>query len=326
MSGPTARGDLGVEILSACLEDAFELGYRQLAVSGGEPLLYKPLPELLCSARRLGMLTTVTSNGMLLTADRWDLLAPLVDVLAISIDGSPAAHDRIRCQEGAFERTAGNLEIIRSSGVPFGFIFTLTQFNVDDLEFVVRLAAEKGARSVQVHPLTLQGRAATAMPNDRPDGIELVAGLLEAMRLGSEVGVPVHVDALLVQQLLQYRCHLVPLRPVKRLTDVAPILVVEADGTVVPLTHEISRTLKLGSLLETRLSTLAHSWLANGSGESLADACARTWADLSSENAMGAVYWYDQVAARTFETRQSCHPLHVLQDAPSRYAKTHQAS
>ena len=115
------------------------------------------------------MVTAVTSNGMLATSVRWKPLASLVDVLAISIDGKPAEHDAIRCRKGAFAAPSLISEVVRSSGVPFGFIFTLTRHNVDSLEFVVRLAAEHGARSVQVHPLTLHGRAATALPGARPD-------------------------------------------------------------------------------------------------------------------------------------------------------------
>jgi len=91
-----------LELLSDCLEAASGLGYRQLAVSGGEPLLYGPLPELLARARELGMLTTVTTNGMLLTPRRWDPLAALVDVLAVSIDGTQEEHDLIRRRDGAF--------------------------------------------------------------------------------------------------------------------------------------------------------------------------------------------------------------------------------
>ena len=204
-SGPTVRGELPLELLSDCLEAAAGLGYRQLAVSGGEPLLYGPLPELLARARELGMLTTVTSNGMLLTPRRWDPLAGLVDVLAVSIDGTPEEHDLIRRREGAFARTVANLEIARAWGGPFGFIFTLTQHNVDSLEFVVRLAAAEGARSVQVHPLTLYGRAEATMSEARPDEIELATALCEAAMLGSELGVVVHVDAVTADQLLGHR-------------------------------------------------------------------------------------------------------------------------
>ena len=217
VSGPTAREELPLELLSGCLEDAFALGYRQLAVSGGEPLLYRPLPDLLVRARDLGMVTTITSNGMLLTPRRWEPLAELVDVLAISIDGTPEEHDEIRRREGAFARTTANLEVVRSTGTAFGFIFTLTQHNADSLEFVVRLAAEEGARSVQVHPLTLVGRAASTMTEACPDEIELAAALWEAARLGHELGVVVHVDAITADQLLEHRDVLVPRRPVSEL-------------------------------------------------------------------------------------------------------------
>jgi hypothetical protein len=101
--------------------------------------------------------------------------------------------------------------------------------------------------------------------------------------------------------MVAYREHLVPECPVRKLIDVAPILVVEADGSVMPLTHEVSRTLKLGALPGTRLSLLAQNWLAAGRGDILADACERTWSALTQVNQAPAVYWYDEVAARTQE-------------------------
>lgn len=303
-SGPNVREELPPELLATCLEDAAELGYRQLAVSGGEPLLYRPLAELLARARALGMVTTITSNGMLATAARWAPLTPFLDVAAISIDGTPSEHDTIRRRPGAFARTVANLEVVRRSGIPFGFIFTLTQHNVDSVEFVVRLAAENGARSVQVHPLTLHGRAAKTLSTARPDGVELLTALIEASRLGRELGVVVHVDAVTVDQLVEYRGHFVPKTPVEELVDVAPTLVVDADGSVVPLTHEVSEALRLGSLNDARLTSLARNWLRAGQGDVLAAACERTWTELAKLVPPMAAYWYDEVAART-ENRRS---------------------
>ena len=121
---------------------------------------------------------------------------------------------RCALPRGAFARTVANLDVIALSGVPFGLIFTLTQHNVDSLEFVVRLAADTAPRSVQVHPLTLYGRAATTLPDSRPDATELLAALCEASRLGADLGVAVHLDALSRDQLFGYRAHLVPRRPV----------------------------------------------------------------------------------------------------------------
>jgi MoaA/NifB/PqqE/SkfB family radical SAM enzyme len=304
-SGPAIREEVPSDLLLACLDDAFALGYRQLAVSGGEPLLYRGLSNLLAHARALGMLTTVTSNGMLATSRRWAPIALLVDVLAISIDGTPEEHDTLRCHEGAFATTIANLEVVRSSQVPFGLIFTLTQHNVDSLDFVVRLAAQQGARSVQVHPLTLHGRALTTLAGARPDALELTVALIEAARLGRELGVVVHVDALEIEQLVRYRADLVPHRPVTSLIDVAPVLIVDADGSVLPLTHEVDRGLRLGSLSDARLSVLSHDWLAGGRGDVLAEACEQTWTDLTEAGTSAAVYWYDEVAARTRSQRSA---------------------
>ena len=108
-SGPNVREELPLELLATCIEDAAALGYRQFAVSGGEPLLYRPLAALLECARTFGMVTTVTTNGLLATPSRWTPLAELVDVAAISIDGTPPEHDAIRRRPGAFARTVASM-------------------------------------------------------------------------------------------------------------------------------------------------------------------------------------------------------------------------
>lgn len=300
-SGPTVGERLELPLLLDCVEDAAALGYRQLAVSGGEPLLYRELPRLLAHARAQGMLTSITSNGMLITPARWEQLAPVLDGAAISIDGRPREHDALRGQVGAYARTLANLAVLRASGVPFGLIFTLTQHNVDSLEFVVQLAATMGARRVQVHPLTLYGRAANTLPEARPDALELCAALAEGVRLGRALGVAVQVDALSLPQLLAYRGHVVPARPLACLASLAPVLIVRADGVVLPYTHDVHPDLWLGSLRDTRLSALARAWLAAGRGEQLARACELAWEDCRAQGEQGsaAVYWYDRVAAAT---------------------------
>jgi sulfatase maturation enzyme AslB (radical SAM superfamily) len=304
-SGPQARDVLGPELLLKCIEDAAELGYRQLAVSGGEPLLYGPLEDLLRHARAHGMVTTVTTNGMLATQARWGRLAPWIDVAAISVDGRPDEHDAMRRRPGAFARTCANLQVVRESGVAFALIFTLTQHNADSIEFVVRLAADVGARSVHVHPLTLHGRAITDLRDERPDSTELIAALAEGTALARERGVAVHVDALTQDQLRAFRDRLVPSRPVLRLTDVSPLLIVGADGVVMPLTHEVDPAFSLGSLRFARLRDAARRWLESGTADRLAGACERTWTDLAQAGEEPAVYWYECVAARTRPGSQS---------------------
>jgi hypothetical protein len=111
--------------------------------------------------------------------------------------------------------------------------------------------------------------------------------------------VAMHVDALTREQVLAHRERLVPQRPVREVADVAPILVVEADSSVVPLTHEVSRHLALGWLDDAPLPMLAREWIAAGRAEELAGACEMAWETLSSSEDPSAAYWYEEVAART---------------------------
>lgn len=297
-SGPHVEESLPKPLLLAAIRDAASLGYRQLAVSGGEPLLSPDLPAILRRARSLELVTSVTTNGLLLGQRRWERVAEFVDVLAISIDGTEEEHDALRGRVGAYAQTVRNLEAARRTGTPFGFITTLTQYNAASLESVVRLAAREGARSVQVHPLTLVGRASDGMADERPDGIELAAALIEARRLGAQLGVFVHVDALTADQLMLYRGDLVPPFPARSVTQLAPVLIVEADGTVRPLTHELPDGLVLGSLHRAPLTRLVRAWERSDRARELAAACDRTWWELTAPGASPAAYWYDEVAAR----------------------------
>jgi hypothetical protein len=102
-----------------------------------------------------------------------------------------------------------------------------------------------------------------------------------------------------LEQLVGYRDHLVPNQPVASLVDVAPVLVVQADGSVMPLTHGVSCALQLGSLAEASLSSLARNWLVVGHGDRLAEACERAWSEIAYIRPRPAVYWYDAVAEQT---------------------------
>jgi MoaA/NifB/PqqE/SkfB family radical SAM enzyme len=171
-SSPDERDLLTSPKLETAITDAFQQGYKVASFSGGEPVLYKDLARLLWHAKNIGMRTTVTSNGMLLDEGRMDTLAGCTDVLAISLDGVPESHNRMRASNQAFDRMQANLENVRKSGINFGFIFTLTLHNVDELDWAAKFAADQGAKLFQIHPLEEVGRAAEVLVGSRPDEVE----------------------------------------------------------------------------------------------------------------------------------------------------------
>ena len=82
---------LDAALLFPAISDLTIEGYQWISLSGGEPVLYPPLPALLQHAKGQGLRTAMVSNGMLLTPRQLDRIQPNLDLLVLSVDGKPAA-------------------------------------------------------------------------------------------------------------------------------------------------------------------------------------------------------------------------------------------
>ncbi len=304
-SGPREDEEIDLQVLLTALEDARVEGYEILSVSGGEPLLYKSLGGLLVAARRLGMKTTVTSNGMLLSGQRLDAIEGLVDLLAISLDGQPESHNRMRGSPRAFDAMARNLPALRDRHWRFGFIFTLTQHNLNELAWVYDFAVEQGASLLQIHPLELAGRAREQLEGSRPDGLEATYAFLEWIRLQKAAGnrMLVHLDLADRRVTATEPSRFVPTASSgDLLAQIVSPLVVEADGTVVPLLHGLARKFALGNLHDHRLRDLVAHWRIDGH-ERFRNLCIESRTAARSTDGLPFFNWYEVVA----ETAERAH-------------------
>ena len=255
-SSPQRREALDADRLERFLGEARDEGFEAVGFSGGEPLVYRPLPRVLAAARSLGLLTSVTTNALLLDERRLEAIAPHLSLLAISLDGAPASHDRMRGRAGAFEKMHGRLGAVRGTGVPFGFIFTLTWSNLQELEWVAEFAASEGASLLQVHPLESAGRAIETGLRP-PDELELSFGFLEVARLQKHYGdrLDIQYDVLDRQAVRcdPGRAYAVPV-PSPGDLESTPLagwlspIVVQADGWIVPLQYGFSTRFAIGRL------------------------------------------------------------------------------
>ena len=158
-SGPSVADGLDVGLVCQLIDDAAAMGYRAVAFSGGEPLIYPGLQQALRRAKALGLRTSVTTNGTLLDPPRLEALRDLVGLLAISLDGPPDLHNEIRGSSSAFDRLITGIENLRSTGIKFGFIHTLTRTSWEHLVWLADFAHDNGASLLQIYPLELFGRA-----------------------------------------------------------------------------------------------------------------------------------------------------------------------
>lgn len=301
-SGPEVKGQLDAGLLTAALSDAAVEGYTVASFSGGEPLMYDSLYAVLDHAHMEGMLTTVTSNGMLLDERRLGLLKGRADLLAISLDGVPESHNRFRQSEHAFQTMESRLDGLRQAGIPFGFIFTLTRTNINELQWVAQFAAAQGARLLQIHPLEEVGRAEEQLPGARPDSVAAIFALLESFRIQAMSSGSMHVqvdlfdrDVLRANPSLVFAGDCLSGVENPRLSDMVSPLIIEADGTMTPLQYGFARQYSLGNLHRTPLKEAAIHWRENRLAD-FQELCRRVHKQaVREESSLPFFNWYETI-------------------------------
>ncbi len=83
--------------------------------SGGEPLLYKGLDQILERIKQRGMIAAIVTNGTLLERYAERLVEIGVDNVTVSIDGPREIHDVIRGVPGSFDRTIRGIEALKEA-------------------------------------------------------------------------------------------------------------------------------------------------------------------------------------------------------------------
>jgi MoaA/NifB/PqqE/SkfB family radical SAM enzyme len=303
-SAPGQRERLPAEFVWEAITSAAAEGYDVVGFSGGEPLLYEPLGELLAAARRLGLRLSVTTNGMLLDERRVGWLRDGNCLVAISLDGEPESHNRMRDSPRAFQAMQERLPLLRGAGIPFGFIFTLTQFNSNELEWIASFALDQGAQLLQVHPLDVIGRAEDSLGGAAPDAHELAVAFVETMRLQAEVGegLTIHFDLLDRDFLAENPdAFFATARPADAASrpfaeSISP-LILEADGTLVPLGYGFPQTFALGNLRSSSMSELIRDWRATRELE-FRRLCRGIWEEAREPAEWPFVNWYSEVRQR----------------------------
>lgn len=297
-SGPQRTEVLPQPLVETLVVDAAAQAYDAVSVSGGEPLMWAGLRDTLALAKACGLATALTTNLIPLTRRRLDRLERVLDTIAISLDGMPQSHDRIRGKRGAFTAMVRRLPALRATGIRFGFVFTLTDANLHELPWVARFAIEEGARLLQIRPLEETGRAVMSLRGLRPGEIAVKATRLAVMRLRERVGgnIEVRLDAADREMLREQRwgwSETPADGEAIRLADLVSPLVVEADGWVVPLRHGFPRRHALGNLHEAPLRALAADWRKNSGYERFRAKSEPIWGETASDpDTLPAVDWF----------------------------------
>ena len=123
------------ENVESNLRDLKKLGVRVIDFTGGEPLLHRQLGDFLSMAKKMGFITTVTTN-CLLYPKMAEKLKGKIDMLHFSLD-SPLEEEHnasrgVKC----FDKVMESISIAKEMGERPDIIFTVTHGNIGRIKKV----------------------------------------------------------------------------------------------------------------------------------------------------------------------------------------------
>jgi len=155
-----ADTDLPFPVVIGLLDALMENEGKSITLSGGEPLLYPGIKEIIQYARQR-LEVKILTNGVLIDREWAEFLADMNVSVQISIDGSGVeVHDSIR-GKGNFEKSRQALKYLQEAGLghKVNFSTTVMKQNLHDLSKIITLAEEYNVSLVRFLPLRKCGRA-----------------------------------------------------------------------------------------------------------------------------------------------------------------------
>lgn len=301
-SGPADRRELDPRVAMRAVEDAARLGFEVLSVSGGEPLLYPALSRLLAHARAQGMAVTVVTNGTLLDAGGAALRLADATLVGVSIDGAQEHHNAIRGSDGSLDRVMSGLAALRQAGLATAVNATVTTQSLEDVEALADLACSEGVNLLQLHPIEASGRARQmndfSLASESLEYLFVLVSVLQGL-YGSRLAI--HLDLLHSLWVRENPALIYAVHPDAHCegdedSGLPSVIVVRADGKVVPVSHGVSTRFALGDLYEARLDTLVERY-RHGGMQRFRALCERWYAMHSQRtNAPEVFNWHDDIA------------------------------
>ncbi|MBA3040536.1 MAG: pyrroloquinoline quinone biosynthesis protein PqqE [Rhizobiaceae bacterium] len=156
-----ASEELSTEEWIDVFRQAADLGVLHLHLSGGEPASRRDLVALTRAASGFGLYTNLITSGVGLTEARIQELSEAgLDHLQLSIQGvTPEKADLVGGYAGGYARKIAVAGWTHAAGIPLTVNAVCHKQNMDEIEDMVGLAIELGARRIEIATVQFHGWA-----------------------------------------------------------------------------------------------------------------------------------------------------------------------
>ncbi|NOX62158.1 MAG: radical SAM protein [Chloroflexi bacterium] len=135
------------------LASAREQGYKYVAFSGGEPMMYARFVDVIRFAHELGFYVSVATNGLFID----DQILDALEATNTSVRVSLHTLDRSLHQEivgtDSLSRVLASIELLCERGAYYGIGSTIYEINVHEVEALAEYALEHNAAFIKFSPV-----------------------------------------------------------------------------------------------------------------------------------------------------------------------------
>lgn len=132
-------------------------GTKRLCLTGGDPLLYPDIGQLLDHNKSLGFYNLLlTTNGSLLETKYMEV-SPFINAVRFSVHAMTSKHNDIVGHSGAFDATSHAIDLLTKNNISCFVATVVTPLNVNDISDIAEWSFSKGITRYYLFALMKSG-------------------------------------------------------------------------------------------------------------------------------------------------------------------------
>ncbi|MBT3465121.1 radical SAM protein [archaeon] len=144
--------DISFPLLKKSLKEAKELGFNQISLTGGEPILYPNFNELVDFISRNNLKWNILSNGSLYNKyeKSIDKNKSNLEFISLSLDGATEkTHDYIR-EKGSFKKVIKAAKFYKKKNIKLKISFITNLKNINEIDKLIDLSKKLHIDSIKI--------------------------------------------------------------------------------------------------------------------------------------------------------------------------------
>lgn len=144
---------LTFEEIKKIIRQVREIGFKEIHINGGEPLMHKDIIKILKYANEIGLNVLLETNALLLSFFINDIKKISGLSIRASIDGPEEVHNIIRRNDASFnsfKQAIGNLIEAKKVGIPVQITCNINKINYNKIYEMVKQLTEFGLNDIRL--------------------------------------------------------------------------------------------------------------------------------------------------------------------------------